>query len=191
MTEGSQQQISFETPGAVGALCDIRIGVNGLRYIVRPPQTVWIKKSARDMTVTCQAPGNRIVTETVESEAAPSTLLNIGNGALPGAVYDAESGAMFKYPELISIDFVGVMPVANAMPDYHNLDALDPQNEATIENMGPDSPALAADAELTLRHKMAELKAAQEEAEAAAMALEKQKRIDSLDGGFYGDKGNK
>ncbi len=187
--EGAQQQIEFETTGAENAICLVQTGASGMKYQVRPPQTIWIKKSSDDMNVVCEAPGNRTATTHVESSTAGKTYLNIFNLGF-GAGYDGESGAMFKYPEKVVIDFTGVMPQAEALPAYHNLDGLDPKHEGTIEDLGPDQPAMKSDANTNFRHKMAEMDAEREAAAEAAFEAEKQSRIDSVEGGFYGDKGN-
>ncbi|HNQ92772.1 MAG TPA: hypothetical protein PKI93_07570 [Alphaproteobacteria bacterium] len=187
--EGSQQQVAFTTTGAVDAVCEVRTGANDRIYKIRPPETIWVNKSVKDMTVTCNAPGNRTVTKTVEAEIAATTFLNPVTGLVPGALYDGSSGAMFKYPETIDVDFSGVMASMSPMPSYHNLDGLDPDRVAGVEDYGPDTPKAADDDALALRHKLAADKDAKEEAAAAALAAEKQARIDSLEGGFYGDKG--
>lgn len=187
-TEGSQQQITFETPSAENAVCEVRTGVNELVYRVRPPQTVWVKKSRKDMKIICEAPGNRIAEQTVKSTLSSTTFGNVANGILPGVVYDGESGAMFKYPDLIQIDFAGITAKMNPMPDYHNLDGLQPVNE--VEDYGPSVPKGAGDLAEKTRHQSAWDEFHHEESAAAALEAEKQNRINSLEGGFYGDKGN-
>lgn len=192
MTEGAMQDIAFETPGATNAVCDVTIGTDRMRYLVRPPQVLTVSKSVKDMTVDCTAPGNRKVMKIVKSSAAATGFLNTFNGAVPGAIVDAESGAMFKYPDKISIDFTGVKPVSYAMPAYYNTDGLDPDVESSdVDNYGPEVPAAPGDAALAVRHKMAEADAARQAADEAAMEAEKQRRMESVEGGFYGDKGKK
>lgn len=190
ITEGSQQQITFETPNAYDALCEVKLGTHGLVYAVRPPQTLWIKRTARNMYITCEAPGNRIVKKEVSSEVAATSFLNVFNGIVPGTAYDADTGAMFKFPEKIEIDFSGVEAVAAPMPNYHNKDGLDPKQAASIEDYGPDTPAAHDDAAISVRHAMAYADAEREAAAQAALEAERQSRINSLEGGFYGDKGN-
>ena len=190
VTEGSQQQITFETVGAVDAVCEVNQGVNDFQYQVRPPQTIWIKKSRRNLTVECDAPGNRKVTKIVETDLAATTFLNVFNGLVPGAAYDAESGAFFKYPDKIVIDFTTEMAKPNPLPSYHNLDTLDPDREASVENMGPDNPEMPGEKDLNASHKVAWDEYNKEQAAAAAADAERQSRIDSVEGGFYGDKGN-
>ena len=42
--DGSTQQVMFKTEGIEGAFCDVRLGENGLRYNIHPPQTIWVQK---------------------------------------------------------------------------------------------------------------------------------------------------
>lgn len=190
VTEGSQQQITFETVGAVDAICEINQGANDYQYQVRPPQTIWVKKTRRDLNIECVAPGNRKASKVVETDVAATTFLNVFNGVLPGAAYDAESGAIFKYPDKIVIDFTSEVAKPNPLPSYHNLDTLDPDREASVENMGPDNPEVPGEKALSTSHKVAWDEYNKEQAAAAAADAERQSRIDSLEGGFYGDKGN-
>jgi predicted small secreted protein len=189
ITEGSTQQISFKTVGADDANCDVQLGVNDYRYNVMPPQTIWVQKARKPIFVTCVAPGNRVATVTVESEVAGTTAFNLLNAGL-GVAVDGESGALYKYPDEIVIDFMGVVAKNQPLPSYHNVGALDP-SEQGIEYMGPDTPALTQDKIVADRYKKAYEEAAVLEAEEAAMEIEKQRRIDSVEGGFQGDKGGK
>ncbi len=186
--EGHMQQVTFETPGAADARCEVAVGANGLRYIVYPPQTIWLDKTAMNMHVTCQAPGNRIATADVKSEFAGSTLLNVANGTL-GAFYDAESGAMFKFPDVISIDFSNVVAAPVPLPAYENAGALSNVVPDRSEYYGPSTNVMPADSANAARYGAAYGAAAAAEAADAAREAERESRINALDGGFYGDKG--
>ena len=186
VTEGSTQQISFKTVGADNASCDVQLGTNNYLYNVRPPQTIWVQKTRKPIFVSCVAPGNRMAKTTIESEFAGSSSLNFLNAGL-GMIVDGESGALHKYPDEIIIDFMGVEAKNRPLPSYHNVDALDP-TEQGIEYMGPDSPALTQDKIMADRYSKAYQDAALLEAEEAAMDVEKQRRIDAVEGGFDGDK---
>ena len=167
--EGHLQQVTFETPGAADARCDIEIGANGLRYTVYPPQTAWIDKTAKDMHITCQAPGNRIATKDVKSELAGTTLLNVANGTL-GAWYDGQSGAMFKFPDAISIDFSNVVAAEVPLPAYENAGALNNVVPDHSEYYGPRTNSMPSDNANDARYKAAYADAAVAEAAEAAPA---------------------
>lgn len=186
--EGGVQQVTFETPGVADARCDIEVGANGLRYTVYPPETAWIDKTAKDMHITCQAPGNRITTMDVKSELAGTTLLNVANGTL-GAFYDGERGAMFKFPDVVSIDFSNVVAAEVPLPAYENAGSLQNVVPDKSEYYGPKTNSMPSDNANDARYRAAYADAAVADAAAAAHDAERENRINALEGGFYGDKG--
>ncbi len=178
----SSQKVNFQVVGATEVLCDVEYG--GLKYNVRPPQTITLTNSRRDMEVTCMAAGNRIKTLTVPSSLNGWTVTNVTNGIIPGASYDAASGAMFKFPDVVVIDFSDTVATMDKLPDYEALDGLDPRVAGT-ETLGPDSPKLPGEDALALRHRMAQMQRDQDD----AVEAEKESRKESLEGGWDGDKG--
>ncbi|MEK7802505.1 MAG: hypothetical protein AAB276_08635 [Pseudomonadota bacterium] len=158
MIDGDMQKVSFVAQGASDSRCTIVVGENSYKYTVSPPQTIWIYKSAEDMNIDCSAQGGRSARLKVKSALAGSTFSNVLNGTL-GAVYDAETGAMFKYPSEVMIDFGGQLAQSEPLPVYENTDALHSDHTAEVEYLGPDVPALAEDKQIDELHKKAELKA--------------------------------
>ena len=144
ITNGSSQQVSFKSVGAEDAYCDILIGANDYKYNVRPPQTIWVQRSRKPMFITCTAPGNRTKNAVIESGIASTAYLN---GVTAGATlaWDAESGAMYAYPEEVVIDFSSTLAKDQPLPSYENKGALDSKAQG-IEYMGQDTPALPTDA---------------------------------------------
>lgn len=142
------------------------------------------------MHVTCEAPAHRVVVQDIKPQPTGAALLNIANGGIPGTLVDADSGALYKYPDLISVDFRNVAPSLSPYPAYYNSDTLPPQTAGGIESYESDSPALQGDDALKARHSEAYEAAVREQAEASAREQEKQRRINALEGGFYGDKGH-
>lgn len=134
--ETPNQRIEITTPGAVNAYCDVIVG--GTIYQVSPPQTITVLKSKNPMTLNCRAPGNRDRSITVEPRVSDTTFVNILNGGA-GAIYDYGTGAMFKYPDKIFIDFSGARPQAYSLPAYHLPKAMPQGYEAGIESMGPEN----------------------------------------------------
>jgi hypothetical protein len=188
INSGSSQQVVFKTEGVEGAFCDVKLGENGLRYNIHPPQTIWVQKVSDPMFISCRANGNRVSNKTVESSVRPSTYWNVLNLGL-GAFYDAESGASYRYPDEVVIDFAGTVANDQPLPMYHTKGSLDPSAQG-IEYLGPDSPGVPQDKAVADRYRLAYEESARLEAEEAAMEIERQRRIDSVDGGFNGDKGN-
>jgi hypothetical protein len=50
-----------------------------------------------------------------------SALLNFSNGLIPGFLYDYDSGALFKFPDVVVIDFAGIKPKPSPLPAYQRL----------------------------------------------------------------------
>lgn len=188
MVEKSSQTINFQVVGATDVMCDVDSGK--VKYTVRPPQTITVKKSKRDLTLTCLAAGNRVQTMTVSSALSGWTFANVvGGGVIPGTLYDGESGAMFKYPEVVIIDFSGTVARVDSLPSYHAPDGVDPSYAKNVENIGPNTMRLPGDDANALRRKMAAIKHEREEAAENAFSAERQNRMNSVEGGWGGDKG--
>lgn len=122
--ETPNQTIEIVTPGAVNARCEVQIG--NLRYPVEPPQKLTVRKTHNPITVDCIAPGGRHQFITFDPKVSKYTAGNVLSAGV-GAGYDYVSGAMFKYPELISVNFDGVLgqnPSLPAIyaPDVHVVD---------------------------------------------------------------------
>ena len=189
LIEGSTQRVSFKTVGAEDAYCDVQIGDSKYTYAVRPPRAIWIQKSADPMFISCTAPGNRTKNMTVESGVAGSAVLN---GMTAGATLavDATSGALYKYPDEVVIDFAGAVAKPITLPSYENAGTYRPK-DSEIEYMGPDTPALPGDEAEAARVKKAYAEDAKEKAAQKALEEERARRIEVVEGGFYGDKGDK
>lgn len=186
---GSTQQVMFKAEGADDVYCDARTGVNDYRFIVRPPAKVWVQRAKEPIYLDCNAPGNRVVHTKVPSNLAEASYLNAVTAGTTLA-WDATSGAMYEYPDVVVIDFTNSVARNQPLPAYENRGALDPRAQG-IEYMGADTPVLESDKDLAARYKAAYDDARQEDAEAAANAAERERRIESVEGGFYGDKGGK
>jgi len=138
----STQEVTIETPGTTGALCFLERP--GFRARVWAPKTLRINKSGDPLVVTCHAPSNRKKVVVAEAKIPASFYANVANGMLPGGLWDYESGAMFKYPEKITVDFTGMLPQPMPGPDYQRV--LD-ENPAIfdMEEFRPGVPALQRD----------------------------------------------
>lgn len=139
----SFQKVTVLTPGAENSSCDL--SRDGLLYKVRPPQTITLKNSEEAMTVTCRASGNRVQTLLIEPKLAKEVVYNATTGFVPGFITDYHTGAMFKFPETIIVDFESVPVMAETLPDYQRT-PLPEIGLDGIESLGPTRPALSADA---------------------------------------------
>jgi hypothetical protein len=174
--------------GAEDAYCEILIGTNDYKYNVRPPQTIWIQRSRKPMFISCAVPGNRTKNAVIESGITSSAYLN-GVTAGTTLAWDAESGAMYAYPEEVVIDFSSALAKDQPLPSHENKGALDAKAQG-IEYMGQDTPILPTDAANAARYKAAYDNAARQDEIDAANAKERERRINEVEGGFYGDKGD-
>ena len=123
--EGATQEVRLETPGAQEAECTLN---NGIRYIGTTGQTLNIQKSRLPLRVECYASGNRYKKIEVESEDSDWAAGN-----------DHYSGGLYRYPDVITVDFVGIPTIGFELPDYHLNDGPNPYKQS-IEDFGPSTP---------------------------------------------------
>lgn len=145
--DGPTQPVRIDTPGATEAECFL---VNGVKYRAVTGETLKIMRSHRDLVVDCYASGDRHKQIVVESSFNGWGAANVTNGVIPGGTYDHYSGGLYTYPEIITIDFVGIPTRGFETPAYHNKDAPNPYKQA-IEGYGAGSPAIPEDSEYLRR----------------------------------------
>ncbi len=137
----SIQPLTIVTPGAHDALCYVY--VNKLKYKFRPPQTITISKSEDDLIIDCLAPGNRRQKLVIAPEYADTALGNMVTlGA--GLAWDYASGALFKYPDVVEVDFTEILPKAMRLPAHNNPDIKQPE-EYDLEEFRPGQMRLNDD----------------------------------------------
>lgn len=135
--ENTYQDVTIVTPGAQGAVCVANI--DGLNYEFYPPETISVTKSRKDMHVDCRAPGNRRKKLVVESDISAMTV-----AGAPGAPWDYASEAMFKFPDVIEVNFNDTPWADMPLPAQNNPDIKQPE-EYNLEEFRPGTPALNAD----------------------------------------------
>lgn len=148
--ETPTQDLKIEILGTGEALCDIT--QTGRRYRAYAPSTIKIRKSHDLLNVRCFAPGNREKTVVLESRVTNSVLANVSNGVLPGMAWDVASGAAFRYPETVVVDFSAMPPQPYPLPDYQSvlnanpsligLEEFRPGRSALIRDMGTGVQAM-------------------------------------------------
>lgn len=134
MVDTPNQEVQVITPGAEGAKCDIRN--NEVHYIVRPPETLVMRRIGSPLTVVCEAPGNRAKTIVVYPKLNTSTLGNVSTAGL-GSIYDYFSGAIHEIPSPITVDFRHTIATHAPMPQYHNEDTISPFSEEPEDMRDP------------------------------------------------------
>lgn len=142
-TEKSIQDLTVVTPGAHDALCYVE--VDGMKYKFHPPETVNIFKSKKDLIVDCLAPGNRHQRVIIEPQISTASIAgNIPTGLVPGAAWDYTSGAMFKYPDIVEVNFTHTPVKSEDLPAHNNPDIKQPE-EYFLEEFSPGEPRLNSD----------------------------------------------
>lgn len=134
--DGQTQNVTIKTPGAENARCILQN--EDFKYAVSTDETINMMKSPHDFTVNCLAPGNREKTVLVKREINEWVVANVANGFVPGAAYDYFSRGAFKYPETITVSFVGEPVKSYGLPQYHNDDLGHNNSYNVLEDLGPD-----------------------------------------------------
>lgn len=140
--EKSYQDIKIETPGAENALC--YIDVNKLRYRVHPPETLSITKSKANLKVDCLAPGNRRKEVIIEPAFSKYGYGDFALGVIPGLAWDAASNSLYKYPDIVTVDFTYAAVKPEDMPAQNRPDVKPPE-EYTLEEILPGEPRMNRD----------------------------------------------
>jgi hypothetical protein len=107
ITEGVNQTITVNTPGAPGAICVLANDSNDILGSVTTPGSIEIGKSRKDVTVRCSKSGFESSQQTVSPTWAQRAKLQGPEGYL----VDYVSGAMWNYPPKIEIVLTSSSPV--------------------------------------------------------------------------------
>ncbi|MFN3701205.1 MAG: hypothetical protein ACK4VI_06755 [Alphaproteobacteria bacterium] len=136
------QPLTVRTTGAQNSVCDV--WADNVRFKFYPPETRNVKNSKENLVIHCYAPGNRERKVIIKPEYSKYAYGNILTGVIPGVIVDYTSGAMFKYPRAIDIDFSHMPPTTMPAPQHNNLDILD-HSEHNLEEFRPGWPQLNSD----------------------------------------------
>ena len=145
--DGPTQNLVIETPGAGEAECTL---TNGVKYRATTGETLRIMRSRRDLVVDCYASGNRHKQIVVESSFNGWGAANVTNAVVPGTTYDHLSGGLYTYPEIITVDFIGMPTRGFETPGYQNKDSPNPDKQA-IEGYEATTARIPADEEYLRR----------------------------------------
>lgn len=135
------QDVKFVTPGAKNAACNVY--VEGVKYRAKPPQTLNIFKSKEDLIVDCMAPGNRRKTVYIKPSIEKSAIWNVANAGV-GLPWDYASAALFRYPDIIEVNFTDTPITDQPLPAQNNPDIRQPE-EYRLEEFSPSSPRMNED----------------------------------------------
>ena len=96
IVKGTEQQVSVNTPGVPGALCQLQSPAIGTRT-VQTPANITLPKSKNNVAVSCTAQCYNPGVNTLASHTEVMTAGNVLFGGIIGLGVDAASGAMNTY----------------------------------------------------------------------------------------------
>jgi hypothetical protein len=101
LTKGTTQTVAIDTPVVPGAVCTIETQ-HGPQSVATPGTVVLDKSSASlpiQCTKACYTPGSSIIASSAETMAAGNVIF----GGVIGLGVDAASGALNKYPDIVTV----------------------------------------------------------------------------------------
>jgi hypothetical protein len=104
ITQGSSQTVTVDTR-PTGAACALSRGGDKFAVINPTPGTISVDKSSKAISVSCTKEGYQESAGVLESFQA-MTFGNIIFGGLIGVAVDAASGAMNKYPPMVTLTLI-------------------------------------------------------------------------------------
>lgn len=99
IVKGDTQSISISTPACPNAQCKLQNN-QGTYFIGSTPGTVTINKSASALTIECHKGENKEII-TTDSTTEGMAFGNILAGGIIGAAVDMNTGAAYKYTDLV------------------------------------------------------------------------------------------
>lgn len=96
---------TFDQAGnaVVGAKCELQNDRGA--FNVETPNTVFVRKSANELVITCKAPNQPLADAKLTSRTGGAVFGNILLGGIIGAVVDTASGVAYNYPEWVQLIF--------------------------------------------------------------------------------------
>jgi hypothetical protein len=105
LTQGSSQTITVNTD-PTGAICTLNRDGKEVAVINPTPGSIPVNKASGTISVLCKRTGYQDSAGVLASEFQAMTFGNILFGGLIGLAVDASSGAMNKYPDMVTITMV-------------------------------------------------------------------------------------
>lgn len=101
ITKGTTQLVGIDTPGVPGATCTIQTQ-NGPQTVVTPGQLT-VSKSANALPIQCVKQCYTNGEGVIAPSAEAMTLGNVIVGGVVGVGVDVASGAINKYPDIVTV----------------------------------------------------------------------------------------
>lgn len=101
ITKGTTQIIAVDTPGVPGASCTIT--TQSGPQVVSTPGTITLSKGSSALPISCTKECYVTGSSIIPSNAEAMSAGNVVFGGLIGLGVDAASGAMNKYPDMVTV----------------------------------------------------------------------------------------
>ncbi|MGJ8560457.1 MAG: hypothetical protein ACSHX3_09495 [Litorimonas sp.] len=109
IVNGSNQMVNVDTGTVSGADCTATGGSNNaINMQFSTPAEVKLPRSSKPVSISCDKIGYRTANQTISGKVEGSTAGNVVLGGPIGVGVDALTGAIYKYPDTVSIAMVGV-----------------------------------------------------------------------------------
>ena len=119
ITKGTTQVVAVDTPGVPGSTCTIT--TQSGPEIVTTPGTLSLKKGADPLPISCTKEcyvnGQSIIPSNAEAMAAGNVIF----GGVIGLGVDAASGALNKYPDMITVAMSPDRACGRGPPPYNRM----------------------------------------------------------------------
>lgn len=117
ITKGTTQVVAVDTPGVPGATCTIQ--TQSGPQVVTTPGSVTLSKGSNSLpiqcTKECYGPGSSVIPSGTEAMSAGNVIF----GGVIGLGVDAMSGAMNKYPDMVTVAMTPDPACRPAAPPYY------------------------------------------------------------------------
>lgn len=121
IVNGSNQSIAFNTGDVEGANCEL---TGGSEFAVREnfttPAAIQVPRSKKALQMECTKAGYKDAKRSINSKVEATMGGNLLIGGVVGGAVDAATGAMYKYPETVSL------PMEKANSDDGSADTGEP-----------------------------------------------------------------
>jgi hypothetical protein len=104
IVKGTTQTVAIDTPGVPGATCTI--ATQSGPKVVQTPGTVVLDKGSASLPIQCTKPCYLMGSSVIPSGTEAMTAGNILVGGVIGLGVDAATGAMNKYPDMVTVSMV-------------------------------------------------------------------------------------
>ncbi|GLQ20786.1 hypothetical protein ACFFUB_01865 [Algimonas porphyrae] len=111
VVNGKNQLVQFDTGSVTGADCVAKGGSDfAVNKQFQTPADVKLPRSSKALNITCNKTGYQTASRTISGKVEGSTAGNLVLGGPIGVGVDALTGAIYKYPDTVSIPMDPLQP---------------------------------------------------------------------------------